>query len=190
LKVASLVKAGRNARVLDSEGLHLQVRGPGRASWILRYVSPVTGKTREMGLGAVAQVSLAEARDAARDARAQVRKKIDPVEAKRPARATAGPESPTFGATAEAFFEANQSRYRNAKVRHEWLPMLGYHPRTGQVGEGRWRPGAVHGAGRFARRYARREALAAGSPWDRPRRHCLFEPERRSVAGRIARALT
>jgi integrase len=56
-----------------------------------------------------------------------VRKKIDPVEARRPAKAIAGCGSPTFGTAAENFFESNQSRYRNAKVRHDWLPMLKRH---------------------------------------------------------------
>jgi hypothetical protein len=51
LKIASLLKAGRKVRALDANGLHLQVRGPGRASWILRYVSPTNHKTRELGLG-------------------------------------------------------------------------------------------------------------------------------------------
>jgi integrase len=126
-KIESLLKAGRNTKVLDSGGLHLQVRGPGRASWILRYVSPISHKTRELGLGAFEQVGLAEARAAADEARALVRKKIDPIEAKRPTKVIVGPGGPTFGATAEAFFESNKSRYRNAKVRHDWLPMLKRH---------------------------------------------------------------
>jgi integrase len=126
-KIESLLKAGRNARMLDSQGLHLQIRGPGRASWILRYVSPLTGKTREMGLGAFEQCGLAQARVKAAEARVLVSKGIDPIEAKKPARVIAGQHVPTFGATAENFFEANQSRYRNAKVRHDWLPMLKRH---------------------------------------------------------------
>src|SRR5262245_54938116 len=122
-KIESLLRTGRNCRVLDEKGLHLQVRGPGRASWVLRYVSPISHKTRELGLGAFEQVGLAEARAKAAEARVLVSKGIDPIEAKRPTRAITGQHVPTFGATAEAFFEANQSRYRNAKVRHDWLPM-------------------------------------------------------------------
>jgi integrase len=125
-KIESLLKAGRNARILDSAGLHLQIRGPGRASWILRYVSPLNGKTRELGLGAFEQCGLAKARVKAAEARVMVSKGIDPVEAKKPAKVIAR-ASQTFGATAEAFFEANKARYRNAKVRHDWLPMLKRH---------------------------------------------------------------
>jgi hypothetical protein len=84
-----------------------------RAEWILRYISPVTGKTREMGLGAVAQVSLAQARVKANDARGLASKGIDPVEAKRPTRAKTIEHVPSFGMVAENFFELNKSRYRN-----------------------------------------------------------------------------
>jgi hypothetical protein len=61
-KIESLLKAGRKCRALDGQNLYLQVRGVNRASWILRYVSPLSCKTRELGLGAIAQVSLAQAR--------------------------------------------------------------------------------------------------------------------------------
>jgi integrase len=126
-KIEALLKVGRKARHLDGQGLHLQVRGIGRASWILRYVSPSTGKTRELGLGSWQQVGLAEARKRAAEARVMVSKGIDPVEAKKPARAAAGPHVPTFGAAAETFFETNKSRYRNAKVRNDWLKMMHRH---------------------------------------------------------------
>jgi integrase len=131
LKIQSLLKAGSNARVLDAQGLHLQLRGKGRngtgrASWILRYVSPITHKTREMGLGAFEQVGLAQARVKAAEARVMVSQGIDPVEAKKPARTT-GPGVPTFGAAAANFFENNKSRYRNAKVRNDWMKMMQRH---------------------------------------------------------------
>jgi integrase len=51
----------------------------------------------------------------------------DPVEAKRPTKGTTIEHVPSFGMAAEAFFGANQTRYRNAKVRHDWLPMLKRH---------------------------------------------------------------
>jgi hypothetical protein len=102
-KIESLMKAGRQCRALDEKGLHLQVRGVNRASWILRYVSPLSGKTRELGLGAFERCGLAEARVKAAEAKILVSKGIDPVEAKKPAKIIAH-ASPTFGATAENFF--------------------------------------------------------------------------------------
>ena len=43
-------------------GLYLQVSRTGTKSWIFRYKSPVTSKQREMGIGSLDVVSLAEAR--------------------------------------------------------------------------------------------------------------------------------
>jgi hypothetical protein len=109
MKIQSLLKAGSNARILDSAGLHLQLRGKGRngtgrASWVLRYVSPLTHKTRELGLGAFEQVGLAQARVKAAEARVPVSKGIDPVEAKRPAKAITIEHAQSFGTAAATFF--------------------------------------------------------------------------------------
>ena len=49
----------------DGLGLHLQVKPTGSRSWIYRYM--IAGRRREMGLGSLHDVTLAEAR-AARDA--------------------------------------------------------------------------------------------------------------------------
>ena len=68
-KVKSLLKQGKQGRVLDGAGLHIQIRGTTNASWVLRFVSPVTHRTRELGLGSVSQVTLAEARQKAAEAR-------------------------------------------------------------------------------------------------------------------------
>jgi integrase len=94
----------------------------------MRYVSPLTGKTREMGLGSFEQVGLAEARAKAAEARALVFKGQDPVEAKQPTcGAKAMTATPTFGSAAETFFDAHQTRWRNKKVRNGWLPFMRRH---------------------------------------------------------------
>ena len=51
-------------------GLALQVTATGARSWILR--TTMAGKRRDMGLGSFPDVSLAIARQAARDARAKI----------------------------------------------------------------------------------------------------------------------
>jgi hypothetical protein len=51
----------------DGAGLWLQVSAGGGKSWLFRYMR--NGKARHMGLGPVEIVSLAKARDMARDAR-------------------------------------------------------------------------------------------------------------------------
>src|SRR5258708_29476164 len=65
----------------DGRGLYLQVTSTGGKSWVFRYM--LRRKAREMGLGSFLDVSLAEARDAADEARKLRRQGIDPIEAKR-----------------------------------------------------------------------------------------------------------
>lgn len=126
-KVESLLKSGKECRKLDGAGLHLQVRGTSNASWILRFVSPVTGKTRECGLGPVHMVSLAEARAKAAEARVMVAKGVDPVAAKHTnmgKHESASGSSITFGQATEHFWEAQQSRWRNPQVKFGWVGFM------------------------------------------------------------------
>src|SRR5436305_3536338 len=58
-------------------GLALQVTPSGTRSWVLRV--QVGSRRRDMGLGGFPDVTLAGARDAAREARAKVKSGIDPI---------------------------------------------------------------------------------------------------------------
>src|SRR6516162_773164 len=71
----------------DGGGLVLRVADGGNKVWLYRYKG--NGRVREMGLGPIRDVSLAEARDAAREARRLRRAGIDPIDAKRERRAAA-----------------------------------------------------------------------------------------------------
>lgn len=51
----------------DGVGLYLRVRPSGTKSWL--FVRVIQGKRRELGLGSLLDVSLAEARQAAEEAR-------------------------------------------------------------------------------------------------------------------------
>src|SRR5262245_40749840 len=63
----------------QQRGLYLQVSGDGAArSWVFRYV--MNGKQRYMGLGSVADVTLAEAREKALAERKRKLDGIDPLE--------------------------------------------------------------------------------------------------------------
>ena len=64
----------------DGQGLMLVKSRKDAGKWILRLV--IGGKRREMGLGRWPDVSIAEARDLAVDARRQVRDGRDPVAAR------------------------------------------------------------------------------------------------------------
>jgi hypothetical protein len=71
----------------DGGNLWLQVRGPGRRSWLFRFT--IAGRARSMGLGSADDVSLAEARNRADAARALLRDGIDPLAHRDAARAEA-----------------------------------------------------------------------------------------------------
>ena len=81
----------------DGDGLWLQVTRNG-PSWIFRY--SFDGRAREMGLGPLARVGLAEARAIAGECRELLRPvsptttPIDPIEHRRALRATTAPTPP------------------------------------------------------------------------------------------------
>lgn len=102
-------------------GLQLQILGSSRV-WVLRFM--LHGKRRRMGLGSFPAVSLAEARDLARQARALIRSGIDPIENRnneRDAIAVAAAKSLTFSQAAESFIAAHEDGWRNAKHRLQWV---------------------------------------------------------------------
>lgn len=121
-RVKALTKPGRYG---DGGGLWLQVRGPTQKSWLLRY--RWHGRQRQLGLGPVDLVSLAEARDAALAARRLIHRGIDPIAAKHKARADAAAEharSLTFAQVADAYIGAHAAAWRNPKHRAQWSSTL------------------------------------------------------------------
>ena len=115
-KVKSLLKPGRYG---DGGTLFLYVAPGGSKSWIQRLT--IKGRRRDMGLGAYPLVSLREARDKAFENRRLARSGGDPLAEKRRAR------TPTFRQAAQATFEANRPRWRNAKVASHWMQQLKRH---------------------------------------------------------------
>ena len=110
----------------DSRGLYLQVGATGSRSWIFRYM--LDGKRRDMGLGPVDAVSLAEAREAAGDARKLLNAKIDPLarrDAERSARAaTTTAAKWTFRTAAETVHETLKPGWKNPKHADQWINTL------------------------------------------------------------------
>ena len=116
LKVKSL-GPGRHA---DAHGLYLLVKESGSRSWVLRMQTE--GRRRDFGLGAMRDVSLAEARDAAADLRRQVRRGGDPVAEKRAGKRII----PSFETAARACYESMRAGWKNK--RHEsWISSLTNH---------------------------------------------------------------
>lgn len=101
-------------------GLYLQIVGNGR-SWILYAM--VSGQRRKVGLGSCEQVSLAEAREKAREMQKQIRDGVNPAKERQKAKAQAKLEAAkirTFRECAEAYIMANRAGWKNAKHAQQW----------------------------------------------------------------------
>jgi integrase len=109
----------------DGGGLYLrvQVTAGGRIakSWLVRYRH--AGRRRDMGLGAYPDVSLADARRKAEEARRVLAGGVDPIAAARAAAAAAG-GIPTFREAAERYIAAHEDGWRNPKHRQQWKNTL------------------------------------------------------------------
>jgi integrase len=109
----------------DGGGLYLQIGAGGAASWLYRFKRG--GKARDMGLGSVADVTLAQARDKAHEARKLHKAGIDPIEA-RNAQADlqrrAEVRSTSFRDCAEQMIASHEQGWRNAKHRAQWRTTL------------------------------------------------------------------
>lgn len=106
-------------------GLALQVEATGARSWILRYM--IAGRRRDMGLGGFPDVTLASARELAREARLKIKGGQDPIEEGRKARSAlmaSRAKNVTFKACAEAYIEAHGPSWKNAKHRAQWSATL------------------------------------------------------------------
>jgi integrase len=109
----------------DGDGLYLDLRHWPARSWALRIV--VDGRQREMGLGPLARVSLAEARAKRDAARQLVKDGVDPIERRREERAAQRAEkvrAPTFQECAEAFIKAHGPSWRSDQYRIQYGTQL------------------------------------------------------------------
>jgi len=108
----------------DGGNLYLHVRGASRA-WVFRYVGP-DGKRKNMGLGSLHSVGLAQARRTAAQLREQLKhplSPVDPLAAKRTKKQEATRQnrrSMDFKACAIAYIEAHRAEWKNAKHVQQW----------------------------------------------------------------------
>ena len=102
--VRNLTRPGRYA---DGNGLYLFVDASGAKRWVLRTV--IGGKRRDIGLGSVRLITLAEARDEATRMRRMARRGQDPLAERRRATLTV----PTFKEAAETVHEAHAKTFKN-----------------------------------------------------------------------------
>jgi integrase len=122
-KIASKnLKPGRHS---DGSGLYLVVDPPGGKDaakrWVFLYRKD--GRLREMGLGGLVNVSLADARAKAAKAREVLGDRAnrgDPIAERRRASGAV----PTFAEFADKFLEAKGKGWRNEKHRYQWRMAL------------------------------------------------------------------
>jgi len=110
----------------DQHGLYLQVtaNGTGR-SWVYRYV--LGGRQRYIGLGPAHTISLAKARELARECRELRLRNIDPlIERQRQKQALIAEQAKavTFQNVAEAYLDLHLESFKNAKHRAQWRSTL------------------------------------------------------------------
>ena len=122
-QIQALLKRQGTHRV--GEGLYLQVGEGSARSWICRF--QMGGRRRDMGLGSLDLVSLADANDGAREARRQARAGVDPIEARKAARASqrlSEARSITFKDAAQRFINSRLETWKNAKHKYQWNQSL------------------------------------------------------------------
>lgn len=106
-------------------GLHLQVSATGARSWILRV--KVGTKRRDMGLGQFPGVTLAQAREKARQARELIEKGHDPILERERAQSRLKAEQAnaiTFESASRAFMDAKSAEWSNPKHAAQWVATL------------------------------------------------------------------
>lgn len=118
-------------------GLYLQITAKGGKTWILR--AAMGGRRAEIGLGGFPTVTLAQARDKAREARDKIERGVDPLAERKAARAAltmAARRGLTFSEAASQYLDAKLDAFKNEKHRYQWratleqlaYPVLGKRP--------------------------------------------------------------
>src|SRR6266568_6808301 len=118
--ISALKTPGRHA---DGGNLYLSVSKTGAKSWVFFYT--FAGRQREMGLGSLNAIGLAEAREKAAAARNDVANGIDPLDKRNLERSK--PKAKTFGEMAEDYIEAHKSDWKNDKHQDQWRNTLTTH---------------------------------------------------------------
>ncbi len=108
-------------RHTDGQGLYLLVEASGAKRWL--FLFRWQGKLKEMGLGGLASVSLADARAKAAEARRAIAAGRNPINERRAAKAAAG-QADSFGPFTDALLDDIGPGFRNAKHRAQWKSTL------------------------------------------------------------------
>ena len=106
-------------------GLGMIVSGCGSRSWVLRYTR--NGRRRDLGLGGYPSVSLAQAKELARAARAQLMQGADPIDLRQTAQrkiVVAEVGTMTFAEAGSRYIATHEGTWRNPKHAQQWQNTL------------------------------------------------------------------
>lgn len=125
LTVKAAAARTKPGRLADGGNLYLQVSPSGSRQWT--FLFEMNGKTREMGLGSAepGNVTLADAREKAVEARRLLSQGIDPIEARKDKRANAKAAGIKFGKFADDYVKSHASEWTNPKHAAQWSMTLG-----------------------------------------------------------------
>jgi integrase len=111
--VATISEHGRHA---DGGGLYLSISPNGGRRWVFLY--RWHGKPTEIGFGSARDVTLARARELARQARSNLAEGINPKDVRKPSKVA------TFGECADRLIDAMRPSWRNEKHAAQWKMTL------------------------------------------------------------------
>src|SRR6516165_2363255 len=109
----------------DGGGLYLRVAKGGSKQWVFRFAAD--GRLREMGLGSIETLTLAEVREKARECRKLRLNGIDPIEQRRSLRAaqrTGIVRMMTFQQCAEGYIAAHRDSWKSGEHEEQWAGSL------------------------------------------------------------------
>lgn len=115
MKIKTLTEPGRYT---DGDGLMLIVATGGARSWMLR--ARIDGKRRDIGLGSLKVLTLAEARAKATELRRQIAQGIDPIAERKKVEDPV----PTFREAATLVHEEHKAAWKNGKHQEQWINTL------------------------------------------------------------------
>lgn len=115
MKIKTLTEPGRYT---DGDGLMLIVATGGARSWMLR--ARIDGKRRDIGLGSLKVLTLAEARAKASELRRQIAQGIDPIAERKKVEDPV----PTFREAATLVHEEHKAAWKNGKHQDQWINTL------------------------------------------------------------------
>jgi integrase len=114
--ISNLSKKGR---IADGGGLYLAISASGCKAWVFLFSQ--NGRAREMGLGSLVKVPLAEARKKAAEYRTLLGQGLDPIENNKKEKAHLQPEAVrhTFGEVATMYIKSKQASWKSTKHRNQ-----------------------------------------------------------------------